>query len=373
LGAPLMAYRHGLWPHSTGMLKRLVGRHLRWYLDRGAIRADGTLRQSLTRAGSLGIRERYISTGAPYWGMLLFAGLWSLPDDDPFWSIEEEPLPAERGDQRQVFPQPGWVVVAKDGHVQRFNAKSDGRNRGGFPGYVHKYNKYVYATLHPWNVGLDGGQPSPDSVLCLTDGVRRGHRVRNLVAEVGEPGWLRMIYEQSIGGGRHRIDTVLVPLGSLHLRAHRLTLDPRMANPIGALEGSAPLGFGLDQTPRLEAGEGWQLAWVEGRATGIRAIRGYERAGLWQGDPSINIVHPTYQVPVLRASTLAPDQELVCLAYMGSAAERQALLTAQVRRAAWLDDGTFEVRVDGMGNVVVPPLALVPSAGVRERPGSALQ
>ena len=54
LGAPLWAYKLGAWPHSAGMLKRLVGRHLRWYVDRGAVRADGTLRQSLTVTGSDG-------------------------------------------------------------------------------------------------------------------------------------------------------------------------------------------------------------------------------------------------------------------------------------------------------------------------------
>nr|MDQ3396571.1 DUF2264 domain-containing protein [Deinococcota bacterium] len=31
LGAPLWAYTLGAWPHPVGMLRRLVGRHLRWY------------------------------------------------------------------------------------------------------------------------------------------------------------------------------------------------------------------------------------------------------------------------------------------------------------------------------------------------------
>ncbi len=35
LGAPLWAYKLGVWPHSTGMLRRLVGKHLRWYVDHG--------------------------------------------------------------------------------------------------------------------------------------------------------------------------------------------------------------------------------------------------------------------------------------------------------------------------------------------------
>ena len=107
LGAPLWAYKLGVWPHSVGMLKRLVGKHLRWYVDRGAIRADGTLRQSLTASGSPEVLERYISTGATYWAIQAFSGLWALADDDPFWTAEEEPLPAKRENFLKVFAIPG--------------------------------------------------------------------------------------------------------------------------------------------------------------------------------------------------------------------------------------------------------------------------
>src|SRR6185295_3407892 len=140
LGAPLWAYKLGAWPHSAGMLKRLVGRHLRWYVDHGAVRADGTLRQALTVTGSEEIMERYISTGASYWAMQAFSGLWSLADDDPFWTAEEEPLPIEQGDFLKVFPQPGWVLAGRDGEVTQFNAGS------WYAGSNNKYMKLVYST-----------------------------------------------------------------------------------------------------------------------------------------------------------------------------------------------------------------------------------
>lgn len=66
LGALLWAYRQGAWPHSAGLLRTIVERHLHWYLRRGAMRADGSLRQALTSTGSEAIRETYISTGATY-------------------------------------------------------------------------------------------------------------------------------------------------------------------------------------------------------------------------------------------------------------------------------------------------------------------
>ncbi len=92
--------------------------------------------------------------------MQAFGGLWSLPDDDPFWTTDEEPLPAEQGDYVKVYPQPGWVVTANDGEVQLFNA-------GSVKNYGAKYGKFVYGTRHPFNVGLSEGSPAPDNMLSL--------------------------------------------------------------------------------------------------------------------------------------------------------------------------------------------------------------
>ena len=191
---------------------------MRWYVDRGALRADGTLRQSLTAGGSVEIREPYIATGSPYWALLAFGALWSLPDDDPFWTAEEEPLPVEIGDFTRVLPQPGWVVTGAraTGAVTRYNARSQHNPA--------KYGKFVYATAAPFNVGLVDGQASPDGMLCLTADGEYGHRDATDAAAVGEPGWLRMRHTQTVAGAAHTIDTTIVVRGERHLRAHRVTL-----------------------------------------------------------------------------------------------------------------------------------------------------
>ncbi len=219
LGAAVWAYKLGLWDHPVGMLRRLVAKHIRWYVDRGAVRPDGTLRQSLTATGSPEVIERYISTGAPYWAIQAFSGLWGLTDDDPFWTAEDVPLPSEQGDYLKVFPQPGWVVTASGGQVQRYNAGSLKA------GYGSKYAKLVYSSRHPYNVGLDGGQPGMDSCLCLSEAGVRAQRERNLAYAVGESGWLRMRYPIRLNGHEHVVDTTVIPLGELHLRAHRIRLD----------------------------------------------------------------------------------------------------------------------------------------------------
>jgi hypothetical protein len=355
LGAPLMAYRAGCWPHSPGLLRRLVGRHLRWYVDRGALRVDGTLRQELTSGGSPQVRETYISTGATYWAMLAFAGLWSLPDDAPFWEVPEEPLPVERGDFVRVFPQPGWVLVGtqRTGQVQRFNAGSSGP-------YPTKYGKFLYATTAPFNVGLADGAPAPDSMLCLLGEDRTlGHRVSTDAFAVGEPGWLRMRYHQS-AGGEHLIDTVIITRGELHLRAHRIWLAP-VEQRVTAVEGAAPLGVapGAYPTIRSDVQAGWEYAEEGGRVVAILALRGYDgqrRAAAWQGRHDLNSVAPDYALPLLTVSAVQPAHELVCLVHTGGPLNEPALLAELVRDVVWDADGTVRVVWADGEAVTVPAL-----------------
>ncbi|MBZ0298899.1 MAG: DUF2264 domain-containing protein [Anaerolineae bacterium] len=341
LGTPLWAYKLGVWPHSAGMLKRLVGRHLRWYVDRGAVRADGTLCQSLTETGSVEIAETYISTGATYWAMQAFGGLWNLADDDPFWEAEEEPLPAEAGDYVKVFPQPGWVVTATDGAVQRFNGGSIRAH-----GYGAKYAKLVYSTQHPFNVGLTDGFSSPDGTLCLIDGDLRGERTKNLGCAVGEPGWLHIHWEQALNGLTHVIDTVIVVRGGQHVRAHRITLDPATSSPIRAIEGGAPLGTIQGEVPTILSGPCWQAAGSYDHAVAVRGLRGYDRARLWTGAPGINSVYPFALVPVLQVEAVQPQHDLLCQVFSGVMPDQKVLPEATIT-AEWQADGSVHLVWDG--------------------------
>ncbi|MCC6803920.1 MAG: DUF2264 domain-containing protein, partial [Anaerolineae bacterium] len=345
LGAPLWAYRLGLWDHSVGMLRRLVGSHLRWYVDRGAVRADGTLRQPLTASGSPDIIERYISTGATYWAMQAFSGLWSLPDDDAFWTADEEPLPAEQSDFVKVFPQPGWVLAARHGHVNLYNAGVV------HPGYGNKYAKLVYGTRTPFNVGLDAGQPSLDSSLCLTEDGVRGQRDQVLAYAVGDAGWLRARSAILVNGRRHLVDTTLIPLGDVHVRAHRLTLDPS-AGLVTADEGSAPLGCDAGAVPVIRTGGDWLLLSFAENAVGIRPITGYSSAPQAVAG-SANSVYGHNLIAVLSAAPLEPSHDLICAVYAGGAPDPARLPV--IEQAGWEPDGRFVARVDG-AQIAVPPL-----------------
>jgi hypothetical protein len=344
LGAAIWAYRLGLWDHPVGMLKRLVGKHLRWYVDRGAVRPDGTLRQTLTASGSPEIIERYISTGATYWAMQAFSGLWAIPDDDPFWIVEEAPLPAEQGDFVKTFTQPGWIVTARDGQVQRFNA-------GGVKvGYGGKYAKLVYSTRNPFNVGLDHGQPSLDSSLCLSELGIRGQREGNLAFAVGD-GWLRMRYPILVNNHQHLIDTTIIPLGDLHLRAHRITLDPASEQVI-AEEGSAPLGYDAGAVPMINSAGDWRFIGFRENVVGIKPLLGYSGvARAVSGSP--NSVYGFNMLAVLIVPTLQPRHDLICLVYAGSTPDPTRFPT--IERPQWEFDGTFKAHINGE-LISIPPL-----------------
>ncbi|MDQ3653617.1 MAG: DUF2264 domain-containing protein, partial [Chloroflexota bacterium] len=194
LGALLWAHRHGAWPHSTGVLRTIVERHLQWYLRRGAMRADGSLRQALTSTGSEAIRETYISTGATYWATQAFGGLWSLADDDPFWSASPEPLPIEHGDVSRVLPEPGWILsgTQESGQIHRYTTHVSY--------YPAKYAKLVYSTAAPYNAGLGNGAPTPDAMIALhVDGLV-SHRVQNEAAAIHEEGWIRYRHRHELPG-----------------------------------------------------------------------------------------------------------------------------------------------------------------------------
>ncbi|MEJ7838278.1 MAG: DUF2264 domain-containing protein [Thermomicrobiales bacterium] len=353
LGAPLWAYRAGIWPHEPGLLRRLTGQHLRWHVDRGAIRADGTLTQALTSEGSVEIRETYGSTGAPYWAMQAFGGLWSIPDDDPFWSDDEVPLPVEQGDFLKTFAEPGWMVVGtgSSGHVQRFSTHS--------AKYPSKYSKFVTSTLAPFNCGLIDGRPSPDSMLCLVDDGEPGHRDITLASSMSDAGWLRLRYEQHVGGLTHRIETAIVIAGEHHLRLHKVTLDPGAVH-VYAVEGSAPLGFPpggfIDSGRTSDRMSGW--ASYGGRLVGIRALQGYSRAAFpaaWGGNDGINSVYGKHVLPCLDVDIIESGSVLACIVFAGLGSGPESMDTG-IPTISWSDSGLITVSWRAGEDLIVPAL-----------------
>jgi hypothetical protein len=327
----------------VGLLRSIVERHLGWYLRRGAVRADGTLRQALTATGSAAIRETYISTGAPYWAMQLFGGLWSLPDDDPFWDADPEPLPVEERDVHLVLPEPGWIVTGsrESGQIHRFPAHT--------AHYAAKYAKFVYSTAAPYNVGLGNGAPTPDAMIAVVVDGHLSHRTVNDDVRVGD-GWLRYRHRHELSDVHVLFDTVIVPDGDLHLRIHRLVESSGDAA-IHTVEGAAALGFDAGDTPRLGADPDARLSWGVTSEHAV-AIHGWDTHRTPHLPRSFadggrgNVVHGYNIIPYLEGD-LAIGDVAVATVFLGTS--RQAATIDPLNRLAdqpivrWATDDSVTV------------------------------
>ncbi len=355
LGALLWAYRHGAWPHSPGLLRTIVERHLGWYLRHGAIRADGTLRQALTATGSASIRETYISTGASYWAMQAFGGLWSLANDDPFWTAALEPLPIEVGDVLRVLPEPGWILggTRESGQIHRFTTHVSH--------YPAKYAKLVYSTAAPYNAGLGNGAPTPDAMIALHLEGHVSHRTVNETAAIDETGWIRYRHRHVLSGVEVVFDTIIVPDGDLHLRIHRV-VEASVNGPFPTIEGAAALGFDDGDTPRLvcEPGATFSGGVTNGHAV---AIRGWDRHRSPRLPRSFadggrgNIVHSQNVIPYLEGGLEVGDTAISTV-FLGTAwqfRERDfASRLGDEPSVHWNDDGSVEVEWRGRQRTIRP-------------------
>lgn len=147
LSSLILAYKLGFTDLSSGMLKRIIRKHIQYYVNSGAIDIEtGIVRQTLTKTGSGNIREVYNYKGSTYWFMQTLASLWLLDDNDKFWKVEEELIQSEKTDFSKHFKIPGWLIVGDKnaGSVVLYNAGTDHAIGWKEPSYAAKYRKYAY-------------------------------------------------------------------------------------------------------------------------------------------------------------------------------------------------------------------------------------
>lgn len=357
LGCAVHAAKLGMWPHSAGMLQRLVRRHLAWYDNHGGIdRATDLVRQELTAHGSPDIREPYINTGHPYWCMHAFVALWQLPTDHPLWSAAEEPLPVEAADFTHTVAPAGWLLagVHKGGHVLRY-ALGSRHGKTVYAPMAAKYAKFTYGSHFPFNVGTVEGDPAHDAALCLTDGTHWAHpEVYDRFAISNTH--LRAAYTVAVGGHLVPVETILIPRGETCVRIHRLHAP---AGGLRAVEGACALGYGSAVAVHKRVDAATSSASAAGRTSAIRAVGGYSRAAMpaaFRGNERINAVFDRAIIPALEADLPAAPHLLVSVAVASLSGE-----IAWPRIAAeWQPDGTVRVMWDSEAISVAP---LSPGAG----------
>ncbi|QDU71507.1 DUF2264 domain-containing protein [Mucisphaera calidilacus] len=160
-----------------GRVKGMLLRNLRWWSQQAIFNPAGLLVNGYAYPNTH-MTEQYNAHGSPYWAGKAFLPL-ALSENHPFWTADEEPLPAP--EQETVITQPEARMALRrdpdDGQVTAIVGQSHGRwlRHAG-----SKYAKLAYATRHGFCVPLSHDTIeffAPDSTLALSeDG--RGWRSR---------------------------------------------------------------------------------------------------------------------------------------------------------------------------------------------------
>ncbi|MFI1721231.1 DUF2264 domain-containing protein [Streptomyces sp. NPDC020489] len=245
----------GRTPLTTGQTRRLASGALKYFLDRGAVNAEGLLTLGWHGPDDA-LLQGYSGPASPYWASKAFVGLL-LPPDHEVWTAEEEPSPVERADEVRPVTAPNWLLQStrSDGVVRLHNHGSEDVR------YDPYYTRLAYSTV-------TAPAPSYDnSVIVGDDPSRSGIEPLG----VGD-GWAA---SRHAAGGGARVTSVVLARGAVEVRAH-LVSGAEPGTPVritgwAAREGAraeALPAVGLDETLTGATGEGGTLFVAVIRLTG---------------------------------------------------------------------------------------------------------
>ncbi|MBW7997593.1 MAG: DUF2264 domain-containing protein [Candidatus Glassbacteria bacterium] len=244
----------GLWPYSTGLLRRICNRNLAFLWEAGAWdRENHKLRETMTPHSSTSIKESYINNGHPYWGMQAFFAA-SLGDDDSFWSAPEEALPVEQGDFRYLIEGPDILVAGHrdSGQVQIWQSDCDKS-----AGYRSKYYNFSYSSHFSFNVELAGGLMAPDCTLSFSDSAGNyARRDTPFTGAVRSDDGVQWQWSAVLGEEKIEVESMMLIDGEIQWRAHRVGYGGKAR--IIAAEHTYTLGLAPDETPEARSGGDWE-------------------------------------------------------------------------------------------------------------------
>ncbi len=151
---------------SNGVVKGIILRNLRSWFER-PIFSEGGLLTIGHGYPNLIMTEGYNAPGSPYWALKSFLIL-ALPENHPFWTCEEEPLPEL--DSVHPMPKAHMIACRENNHAVLFNSGYPYENCHTHCGA--KYEKFAYSNIHGFStpksdIGIARG--AYDSALAFTE------------------------------------------------------------------------------------------------------------------------------------------------------------------------------------------------------------
>lgn len=292
---------------SWGVLRGVIGRHLRDWLRRPIFTGEGRLSVGYGHHQPQ-LCEGYGSAGSPYWALKVFLVL-ALPETHAFWQAEEAPLPdlpavqIHRGFSMAVLrPQAGADVVLLAASRSR---------RDWLRHNEAKYHKFAYSARFGFSLAHGWASLTllaPDSMLALSDDDGRHWRVReestsihwdgNTLVAVWHP-WTDVL-----------VETRLTPRpdGNGHAREHRVT-TPRT---LRTFEGGFCVQSCPDRPATVETGAGFARAENDGYVSELHDADRQRSGGFVTPDTGTHLLWPLTGLPGLETTLGAGRHRLRC-------------------------------------------------------------
>ena len=214
----------GLDVFSPGVVKGIILRHLRWWLDQPIFDRDGILTLGFAYP-NLAMCEDYNSPGSPYWALKVFL-IMALPETHAFWQAEEMPLPSLAPVHAIV---PAQQILQHSENSQHVVMLTSGQlELNNYVNTEAKYTKFAYSTRFGFTIerGRYGIKHAAcDSMLLLSDNDNywRGRRECESVEMLDGA-----IYSRWLPWHDVQVDTWLIPCGDWHVRVHRVNTARRL-------------------------------------------------------------------------------------------------------------------------------------------------
>lgn len=299
---------------TPGRVKGLLLRNLRFWFRQPIFDRDGVLTVGYGYP-NLVISEGYNAPGSPYWSLKCFAVL-ALPEDDVFWTCEEEPyMPPER------FCDPECLqLICRDPENRMVTSYTSGNHAYEHMHEDEKYEKLAYSTQFGFSVVKEAGTLNKgafDSMLAVKRAghdlwhARSGYESYSLSEEQVTCLW------RPVEGVT--VETVIRPVdGNWHIRRHiiRAEYALEMAEAAFAVPKDRPGKRPCDRvrSSLLEA-EDRAAAWGPFGSTAVFAVKGYDRGIIVNPEANTNMMAPRTVLPTLFTGMDAGSKELICVVY----------------------------------------------------------
>ncbi len=184
LGAIGWAHLNGANPLAPGLTRRMASGCLKYFWDRGALDPHGVLELGYHGPNAV-VAEPYMTDGTSYFAAQAFSCLL-IPESDPFWTDEEQPMPADGQGGRLVLPGAGMAVRVSpaDGEARLFIAEQSFVHEGNWQRGI-KYCQHAYSSYLGWcSLGDPGEDLGAGRTGWSSDGTNwkfRSHPVGTVV------------------------------------------------------------------------------------------------------------------------------------------------------------------------------------------------